>query len=91
MRAQALGLLPGIDEARAVRVAIDAVLAAQESDAFCELAAEILAGRVDADIARAPAGSGYDAAPDVCPELILEVLCNFPGDARVYERICWIC
>lgn len=86
VRAQALGLLPGIDEARATRVAVDAVLAARESDAFCELAAEILADRVDADIA-ARLLDGYDAAEDFARELILEVLCNFPGDGRVYERL----
>ena len=86
LRAQALDLLNGLDEARAVRVATDAVLAAQESDAFCELAAEILAGRVDADVA-ARLLDGYDAAPDFARTLILEALCNFPGDARVYERM----
>lgn len=86
LRAQALDLLNGLDEARAVRVATDAVLAAQESDAFCELAAEILASRVDADIADRLL-DGYDAAPDFARTLILEALCNFPGDARVYERM----
>ena len=86
LRAQALDLLNGLDEARAVRVATDAVLAAQESDAFCELAAEILASRVDADVA-ARLLDGYDAAPDFARTLILEALCNFPGDARVYERM----
>lgn len=86
LRAQALDLLNGLDEARAVRVATDAVLAAQESDAFCELAAEILAGRVDADIADRLL-DGYDAVPDFARTLILEALCNFPGDARVYERM----
>ena len=86
LRAQALDLLNGLDEARAVRVATDAVLAAQESDAFCELAAEILASRVDADVA-ARLLDGYDAAPDFARTLILETLCNFPGDARVYERM----
>ena len=86
LRAQALDLLNGLDEARAVRVATDAVLAAQESDAFCELAAEILAGRVDADIADRLL-DGYDAAPDFARTLILEALCNFPSDARVYERM----
>ena len=86
VRAQALGLLPGIDEARATRVAVDAVLAARESDAFCELAAEILADRVDADIAGRLL-DGYDAAEDFARELILEVLCNFPGDGRVYGRL----
>src|SRR5699024_11342898 len=30
---------------------------------------------------------GYDAAEDFARELILEVLCNFPGDGRVYERL----
>ena len=86
LRAQALDLLNGLDEARAVRVATDAVLAAQESDAFCELAAEILASRVDADVA-ARLLDGYDAVPDFARTLILEALCNFPGDARVYERM----
>ena len=86
LRAQALDLLNGLDEARAVRVATAAVLAAQESDAFCELAAEILASRVDADVA-ARLLDGYDAAPDFARTLILETLCNFPGDARVYERM----
>lgn len=86
LRAQALDLLNGLDEARAVRVATDAVLAAQESDAFCELAAEILASRVDADVADRLL-DGYDAAPDFARTLILEALCNFPGDARVYERM----
>ena len=86
LRAQALDLLNGLDEARAVRVATDAVLAAQESDAFCELAAEILASRVDADVA-ARLLDGYDAAPDFARTLILEALCNFPSDARVYERM----
>ena len=86
LRAQALDLLNGLDEARAVRVATDAVLAAQESDAFCELAAEILASRVDADIADRLL-DGYDAAPDFARTLILEALCNFPSDARVYERM----
>ena len=86
LRAQALDLLNGLDEARAVRTAIDAVLAARESNAFCELAAEILAGRVDADIADRLL-DGYDAAPDFARTLILETLCNFPGDARVYERM----
>lgn len=86
LRAQALDLLNGLDEARAVRVATDAVLAAQESDAFCELAAEILASRVDADVA-ARLLDGYDAAPDFARTLILEAVCNFPGDARVYERM----
>lgn len=86
LRAQALDLLNGLDEARAVRTAIDAVLAARESNAFCELAAEILAGRVDADVA-ARLLDGYDAAPDFARTLILEALCNFPGDARVYERM----
>lgn len=86
LRAQALDLLNGLDEARAVRVATDAVLAAQESDAFCELAAEILASRVDADVA-ARLLDGYDAAADFARTLILEALCNFPGDARVYERM----
>lgn len=86
LRAQALDLLNGLDEARAVCVATDAVLAAQESDAFCELAAEILASRVDADVA-ARLLDGYDAAPDFARTLILEALCNFPGDARVYERM----
>ena len=86
LRAQALDLLNGLDEARAVRVATGAVLAAQESDAFCELAAEILASRVDADVA-ARLLDGYDAAPDFARTLILETLCNFPGDARVYERM----
>ena len=69
-----------------MRTAVDAVLAARESDAFCELAAEILAGRVDADIADRLL-DGYDAAPDFARTLILEALCNFPGDARVYERM----
>lgn len=86
LRAQALDLLNGLDEARAVRTATDAVLAAQESDAFCELAAEILASRVDADVADRLL-DGYDAAPDFARTLILEALCNFPGDARVYERM----
>lgn len=86
LRAQALDLLNGLDEARAVRVATDTVLAAQESDAFCELAAEILASRVDADVA-ARLLDGYDAVPDFARTLILETLCNFPGDARVYERM----
>ena len=86
LRAQALDLLNGLDEARTVCVATDAVLAAQESDAFCELAAEILASRVDADVA-ARLLDGYDAAPDFARTLILEALCNFPGDARVYERM----
>lgn len=86
LRAQALDLLNGLDETRAVRIATDAVLAARESDAFCELAAEILAGRVDADIADRLL-DGYDAAPDFARTLILEALCNFPGDARVYERM----
>lgn len=86
LRAQALDLLNGLDEARAVCVATDAVLAAQESDAFCELAAEILASRVDADVADRLL-DGYDAAPDFARTLILEALCNFPGDARVYERM----
>ena len=86
VRAQALGLLPGIDEARAVRVSIDAVLAAQESDSFCEMAAELLAGRVDAELCERLL-SGYDAAPAFARKLILEVLSNFPGDARVYGHM----
>ncbi len=86
VRAQALGLLPGIDEARAVPVSIDAVLAAQESDSFCEMAAELLAGRVDANCASVLL-SGYDAAPAFARKLILEVLSNFPGDARVYGHM----
>ena len=31
--------------------------------------------------------AGYDAAPEFAQMLILEVLCNAPGDARVYAHM----
>ena len=86
VRAQALGLLPALDEARAVRVCEDAVRAAARSDAFSELAAELLGERVDAAM-RERLLAGYDAAPEFAQMLILEVLCNAPGDARVYAHM----
>ena len=88
VRAQALGLLPALDEARAVRVCEDAVRAAARSDAFSELAAELLGERVDAAM-RERLLDGYDAAPEFARMLILEVLCNAPGDASM--RIWWKC
>lgn len=86
VRAQALALLPGMDGACAVRVCEDVLLAATQSDALSEMAAEILAGHVDARVCGRLL-SGYDLAPEFAQLLALEVLCNFPGDARVYGHM----
>ena len=86
VRAQALALLPGLDEARAVRVCEDVVRSAAKSDALSELAAEILGDRADGGV-RERLLAGYDDAPEFAQTLMLEVLCGFPGDARVYERM----
>lgn len=85
-RAQALGLLPGLDEERAVRLAVEMVLRAGESDPLNETAGEILQDRPGAEI-RDALLEGYAQAPEFAQMLMLEVLCNFPGDARVYANM----
>ena len=85
-RAQALGLLPGIDEVRAVRLAVNAVLHAEESDPLNELASELLQERPSAEI-RDVLLAGYAQAPEFAKMLMLEILCNFPGDERIYTNM----
>ena len=85
-RAQALDALLDIDEAAATRVALEATPRAKESDAFCELCAQILGERAD-QAARERLLTAYEAAPEFAQTLILEVLSNFPGDERVYRLL----
>ncbi len=85
-RAQALGLLPGIDEALAVRLAVETVLHAGESDPLNELAGELLQERSGAEI-RDALLAGYAQAPEFAKMLMLEILCNFPGDERIYTNM----
>lgn len=86
VRAQALDALLGIDETAALRAAVDAVLASGESDEMCELAAEALGERAD-EAARERLLAGYEGASAFAQMLVLEILCNFPGDGRVYARM----
>ena len=85
-RARALELLLGIDEAQAVRLAEKAVLCAVESDPLNELAAEILQDHPGEETVERLL-AGYAAAPEFAKILILEALCNFSGDERIYENM----
>lgn len=86
VRAQAFELLLGLGAERAVDVAAEAVLSAQGSGEMVERAAEALAECADAP-ARERLLAGYEAASEFARMLILEILCAFPGDERVYAHL----
>ncbi len=85
-RAQAFDLLLGFDGERAMAVATDAVLAATQSGELVERAAEALGERAGTE-ARERLLAGYAGASEFAQMLILEILCNFSGDERIYTNM----
>lgn len=82
-REHALSLLLEIAPERTERLAADIVLRAPDSSDLAERAAEALEEAAGAPV-RQTLLEGYKGASEYAKMLILEILCNFPGDNRIY-------
>ena len=85
LRAEAMGMLRDIGDRDADALLIGMVVGAQEQDELSDLAADILSGR-DAETAKKLLDA-YPNAPEHAQTLILDVCCNFPGDARICDYL----
>lgn len=85
LRAEALGMLRDIGDRRADELLIGLVAGAEAQNELSDLAADILSGRDAAAAARLL--DAYPDAPEYAQTLILDVCCNFPGDARIYDYL----
>ena len=85
-RATALEMLFALDADAAAEIAVESVCAAQQSDPMCECAAQRLSQRASC-AARERLLAAYETAPEFAQMLILEILCNFPGDERIYKYV----
>ena len=82
-RGHALSLLLEIAPSRCEPLVADIVLGAEESSDLAEHAAEAL-GEATGISVRQKLLEGYENASEYAKMLILEILCNFPGDNRIY-------
>ena len=85
LRAEAMGMLRDIGDRGVDDALIALVAGAQEQSELSDLAADVLAGRDAATAARLL--DAYETAPAHAQTLILDVCCNFPGDARICDYL----
>lgn len=85
LRAEAMGMLRDIGDTDADELLIGMVVGAQEQSELSDLAADVLSGR-DAATAKKLLDA-YPDAPEHAQTLILDVCCNFPGDARICDYL----
>ena len=85
LRAEAMGMLRDIGDRGVDELLIAMVAGAQAQDELSDLAADVLSGRDAATAARLL--DAYPDAPEHAQTLILDVCCNFPGDARICDYL----
>ena len=85
LRAEAMGMLRDIGDRGVDDALIALVAGAQEQSELSDLAADVLAGRDAATAARLL--DAYETEPAHAQTLILDVCCNFPGDARICDYL----
>lgn len=85
LRAEAMGMLRDMGDRSTDDLLIGLVASAQEQNELSDLAADVLAGR-DAGVAPKLLDA-YPDAPEYAQTLILDICCNFPGDARIYDYL----
>ena len=85
LRAEAMGMLRDIGDKDADALLISMVVGAEEQSELSDLAADVLSGR-DAATAQKLLDA-YPGAPEHAQTLILDVCCNFPGDARICDYL----
>ena len=85
LRAEALGMLRDIGDRDADELLIAMVTGAQAQDELSDLAADVLSYRDEATARRLL--DAYPGAPEHAQMLILDVCCNFPGDARICDYL----
>ena len=85
LRAEAMGMLRDIGDRDAVDLRIAMVVGAQAQSELSDLAADVLSGRDAAAAARLL--DAYPDAPEHAQTLILDICCNFPGDARICDYL----
>lgn len=86
LRATAISMLRDIDTKAPMDMYIDMVCACREEDELSEMAADILSASGDASVV-GPLMDRYDGAPEYAKTLILDICSNYPGDARLYDRL----
>lgn len=85
LRAEAMGMLRDMGDAGLDPILVAMVCGARERSELSDLAADILS---QGDGASVPALlAAFDAAPEYAQDLMLDVLCNFPGDGRIYDAL----
>jgi len=82
VRVIAFNLLAQSGDRRPVRSCIEMLLRAQAQDGLTEVAAELLQNLGRSALPDLLAV--LDEAPPVAREVFLDILCNFPGDERIY-------
>ena len=85
LRAEAMGMLRDIGDTDADEMLIAMVVGAEEQSELSDLAADVLAGRDAATAAKLL--DAYPNAPEHAQTLILDICCNFPGDARICDYL----
>ena len=85
LRAEAMGMLRDVDDRDADELLIGMVVSAQEQSELSDLAADVLSGR-DTEIAKKLLDA-YPHAPEHAQTLILDICCNFPGDASICDYL----
>ena len=85
LRAEAMGMLRDIGDRDADELLISMVVGAQEQSELSDLAADVLSGRDTATAQKLL--DAYPNAPEHAQTLILDVCCNFPGDARICDYL----
>lgn len=84
LRVMALNLLIELQTDAPLALCVDLVERREEEDALADVAAELLQS-LGASIAQ-PLLERLDAASDAALPTFLDLLCNFPGDERIYNK-----
>lgn len=85
LRAEAMGMLRDMGDEGLSDCLVRLVCASEQQSELSDLAADILAqgdGRESARLLE-----NYPQAPEYAQDLILDILCNFPGDGRIYDSL----
>ena len=85
LRAEAMGMLRDVGDRDADGLLIHMVVGAQEQSELSDLAADVLSDRDEATAKKLL--DAYPDAPEHAQTLILDICCNFPGDARICDYL----
>ena len=85
LRVTALNLLTEIGAIEAMEMCLDIISAAEEPSDTADVAAELLKNLGEACVV--PILDRMENAPAAAQDIFLDVLCNFPGNERIYSYV----